>query len=376
MPIRLFLETFGYIKIKKKQAENYAMLDGVKHSVYTKANSDDDEFFYTPIYVRTRCSPFECMMRQVDKMNLESVRVAAGRLRGQIEAARADSNLVEPLHVQFVGKPRQCKTQMALRILDVLKQYKFLCVSRTSEDGFFDDLQKALNVAIHEKVEGEFVFHPDATDTEERRSKCKLDVMFLDELYSKKTGAADISTILNGITPMSWRPMMADPKNKGTAHKPFLWLSTANHEVTDHQYSVPALLKRVHMRFVVEGGKFYEQRCYTIKEPRGSYLGGFSTCKGEFGKWKVQKTSESTTMVQDPVTGKEREQVSTTRSSDYFEEVRDSSELATFLCSHCVVFKYEELIASIMNETAGKLRLSVEARERFRVRVTEAVNQQ
>jgi len=274
-----------------------------------------------------------------------------------------------------LGNPGNARPKW-LRILDVLKQYKFLCVSRTSEDGFFDDLQKVLNVAIHEKKDGDFLFHPEVTDTEERRQKCKLDVMFLDELYSKKSGAADISTILNGITPMSWRPMMADPKNKGTTHKPFLWISTANHEVTDHKYNVTAFLKRVHMRFVVEGGKFYEQRCYRIQEPSGSFLGGFSTCSGKFGKWRIQKTSESTTMVQDPLTGKEREQVSTTRSSDYFEEVRDSSELSTFLCDHCVVYKYEELIAAIMNETAGKLRLSVEAREQFRLRVTEAVESQ
>lgn len=295
-------------------------------------------------------------------------------LREQIEAARSDANLVEPLHVQFVGKPRQCKTQMAMRILDVLKQFKFLCVSRTSEDGFFDDLQKVLNTAIHERKDGKFFFHPEAIDTEERRKACKLDVMFLDELYSKKTGAADISTILNGVTPMAWRPMMADPKNKGTAHKPFLWLSTANHEVTDHSYSVTALLKRVHMRFVVEGGKSYEQRCYRVLEPKDNFLGGFSTCKGKFGKWRIQKTSESTTLVLDPQTGKEREQKTVTKSSEYFEEVRDSGELPTFLCSHCVVYKYEELIAAIMDETAQKLRLSVEARDEFRQRISEAVD--
>jgi len=115
MPIRLFLETFGYVKVKKKQQpeQDYAMLDGRKHLVYAENNSDDEEFVYTPIYLRTRCSPFECMMRQVERMDLEKVKIAAGKLRGQIEAARADSNLVEPLHVQFVGKPRQCKTQMA-----------------------------------------------------------------------------------------------------------------------------------------------------------------------------------------------------------------------------------------------------------------------
>jgi hypothetical protein len=111
---------------------NYVQIDGIKRPIFDKPQDDDDEHKYEPIYIRRLCTPFECMMNQVEKMDLTAVIEAASYLREQIKLAREDPNLVEPLHVQLVGNPRQCKTQMALRILDVLKEFGFLCFSRTS----------------------------------------------------------------------------------------------------------------------------------------------------------------------------------------------------------------------------------------------------
>lgn len=372
------LNAIGFVKEKKFKATSgpsstdHAIVDGKYRDIFTSPPDDDHDHVYEPIYIRRKCSAFECMMNQVDRMDLGLVRLWAPRLREQITAAREDSNLVEPLHIQFVGKPRQCKTQMALRILDVLGRFGYLCVSRTSEDAFFDDLQKAINLALHEKRGERFILHPEIEDAEKRREACKLDVVFLDELYSKKKEAADVSTILNGITPMPWRPIMADPKNKGTPHKPFIWLTTANHEVTDHKYSVTALLKRVHLRYVVEGGKFYEQKCHQILEPEDNFLGGFSTCQGQFGRWRRRETSRSVTFVRDPVTGAVREQVTESSSSKYSEEVVDSSTLSTFLCSHSRAITYEGLIAEIMEKATEKLKMSVTARENFRSKIEDA----
>jgi hypothetical protein len=229
-----------------------------------------------------------------------------------------------------------------------------------------------MSSAVHEKRNDRYVIHPDVMTLEERTMACKLDVMFLDELFSKKSGANDISTILNGVTPMVWRPVMADPKNKGTQHKPFLWISTANHEITDHVYNVTALLRRVHVRFIVEGGKFYDQRCFEIQEPSGTFLGGFKICNRTFGRWKRTKVTRSVTKVRDPATGNERDQETESKSSETYEEVVDSSVQNSFLCEHCVPMKYEHVILTIMRNTAHKLSLSVEARRIFRERIQEA----
>jgi hypothetical protein len=371
------MELFGYVKEKRRETDNsdHVVINGIRRRIYESPAENDHDFKYVPIYVRERYQAFESMMSQVDNMDMTRVAPLFPLLREQITAAREDANLVEPLHIQFVGKPRQCKTQVALRILDIFEKYGYLCVSRNSQDGFFDDLQKVITASRERKVHGEYVLHPTIHGDNERREACKLDVIFLDELYSKKREAADIATILNGITPMAWRPHMADPKNKGASHKPFIWITTANHEVTDHEYSVTALLKRVHLRFVVEGGKFYHQDCYQVLEPEGDFLGGFETCKGRFGHFRRRETSVSVSRSIDPVTGENRESVTNTQSSRTTRDVVDSSILTTFLCAHSRMILYEDLVAQIVIATTSKLQMSVLARDNFRAKIDAACRQ-
>merc|ERR1711915_615931 len=190
--------------------------------------------------------PYDVMTNNFRKASLERSVVMAANLSGMLAVVRANNLIFEPIHVRFVGKAGQCKTQYALHVMKMLDECGLIGVNRTATDMFFDDLVKQVKNMVVKRLDDAYVYHSEIDD----RGNVDLDVLFLDEVNAKKTVDPGMQTIMDGGTPMRWKPLMANPVYKGKSYKPALWISTANHEITKHEYCIPAVLRRTHYRYV------------------------------------------------------------------------------------------------------------------------------
>jgi len=321
-------------------------------------NDADFKYETMPIQVKKKKTVVEILQETPSYEDMKIITEKVMDLSMVLDVVRRGNFNIEPFHVQFVGRPRQGKTQTALKLVGLLKRNGMITVARSAEDIYFDDLQKALQQAVYEKTEeGRYVYHPEKLD--KRMPELKVDVLMMDELYSRRIDPPDVVTILNGITPMPWKPLMADPKNKGFEHKPMVWLTTANHEITDHGYNVMALLRRVHRRIVVDGGRLYDQKCFRFAEPIGSYRGGFETCQGRFGVWKRGVETRGST-VGSSYDSRANVSVSAaqtvTVSSQVWNDVYDTSDAYEFTCKHCERLSYADLVTIIVDGTIQKIK--------------------
>jgi hypothetical protein len=329
----------------------------------------EEGYEWKKCWVQQELSPYEILCQRFEKADFSGCLENVLYLRDILDKVRADERTLEPMHVQFVGIPRQGKTQFAMRILMLLEQMGLRVVERTSEDNYFDDLNKHKVNMSRERDPSDtskFKHFPHIHDPAERMKACHVDVVLLDEFNSKTKNSDDLSTLLNGVTCMPWRPLVADPRGKGETYKPVLWMTTANHEITEHDYNVTALLKRVHIRVIVESGKVYIQRCHEILPPKGNYLGGFRTCQGVYGKFRKERKS-TTTSTKDGVST-----VTVTQTGQFYEEVRDTRFLNTFVCEHCEEFTFPQMISHILTKTSGKLEKGVSARDNFLDKVSSS----
>lgn len=333
---------------------------------YEQLPAPEDGKEWVKCWTQRTLSPYDALCLKFKESDFTSCAPAVLYLQHMLTRAREDERTLEPMHVQFVGIPRQGKTQFAMRIMMLLDQMGFNVVERTSEDGYFDDLNKhRVNMSRERDPDdsAKFKYHPSITDPAERMRACQIDVVLLDEFNSKTKDSTDLSTLLNGVTCMPWRPLVADPRGKGETYKPVLWLTTANHEITEHDYNVTALLKRVHMRVIVENGKVYTQDCFEIIPPEGRFLGGFKTCQGVFGKTRKERTSTTITVHGEGPSRTESRTI--TNTGTFFEEVVDTRSLSSFVCRHCKEMTFPALITSMLYETASKLERGVQARDNF-----------
>jgi len=229
-----------------------------------------------------------------------------------------------------------------------------ICVARDAIDPFFDGLVREVKKKVFEKSDDEFLYHPDVGD----RHKCSLDMLLLDEVNAKSKDDPGMCTIMSGVTPLSWMPYVANPNNKGNVYNPVLWLSTANREITETDYYIPAVLRRTHYRYIVHYGKLYEQPCYKILDSQGSFAGGFQTCQGTFGRWDELATTTSETETVDKDRNVTR---SVTRSTGNSRKPRfhDTMALENLLCSHCKEVTLEDFICFMIDRVLDRLDSSL-----------------
>jgi len=328
---------------------------------------------WVPNWTLEPISPFRMLCVQFETSDFSSCISEVERLQAVLRSVRRDDRTLEPMHVQFVGIPRQGKTQFAMRIMMLLEKMGLHVVERTSEDNYFDDLNKHKVNMSREKDAADpskYKHYPEVLDPAERIKMCQIDAVLLDEFNSKTKHSDDLSTLLNGVTCMPWRPLVADPRGKGETYKPVLWLTTANHELTEHDYNVTALLKRVHLRIILENGRVYVQGCHRILEPSKNFLGGFETCQGTFGKFRKERKSR--TVVTETKGSEVSVKKTETSTGVFYDEILDSRILSSFVCDHCVEYTYPEMISKILAETTNKLDRGVRARDAFLERVSDS----
>jgi len=203
---------------------------------------------------------------------------------------------------------------------------------------------------VVKKDEDMFVYHSDTDD----RDAVDLDVLFLDEVNAKKTDDPGMQIIMDGVTPMRWKPMMANPTYKGRTYKPALWISTANHEITRHEYCIPAVLRRTHFRFIVHDGRLFDQQCYKIVDATGAYQGGFDTCHGRFGRWDEKTTTTSKTETVDSE-GNKTYATSSSLSAARSVRIEDTMTLPTFKCAHCKEISFSDFVEFILGKVLERI---------------------
>jgi hypothetical protein len=319
---------------------------------------EDFEFVPVTTYQTVRRTPYQIMQNNFMKTDLSEALELVSRLSDLITRAREYKLIVEPIHSRFVGKAGQCKTQYALQVMKLLDKCGLIGVTRSAADGFFDDLVKNVKQMTTASRNKEFLYHPGVSD----RELVDLDVLFLDEVNAKKVDDPGMQIIMDGVTPMVWKPMMANPAYKGRPFKPVLWISTANHEITRHEYCVPAVLRRTHHRYVIEGGRLYDQSCYKIVDAGPSFQGGFETCAGLFGRWDEQSVSTSRSQTTD-ADGKVTVTVNTSSSNTYNVRIKDTMYLKTFKCPHCVELSFEKFLAKTLTEVIERLESALVTHE-------------
>jgi len=323
-----------------------------------------------------RKSPFATVTEQLDSLDMTRIEVAATRLRGVITEAAGKGVQAEPFVVMGLGPPRNGKTLLFSMLVRMLDQLGFISTSRSAQDAFCDDLVRAADEAIQAtilKQDGSIRFKFfDGYEPAERTKLCKTEVLFIDEFQSQKTNPPDVPILLNGVTPLPWRPLMANPPNKGVSVKPLLWFLSANHEYSEHNYSVCAIRDRVHLRLLVIDGKAYEQQCYRKLSPEGNFLGGNRTCQGTFGVWEEYVSSQSTATqsgissgFSTPSSMSETVSRSISRGAVVTNRkvkiVKDFSQVEKARCKHLRMVGFTDLICYVLNATADKVQRSIDA---------------
>lgn len=322
---------------------------------------------------RQRMKPFDTILEQISSVDVQIIKPHIDALRLSMARAEEIDVVMEPVTLAFVGPPRQGKTQLSLNILRILDALGVITVGRSTQDAFCDDLYRA-SVGASEAIgnDGRYKYFPELMDPEKRRSKCKPEVLFLDEFQSKTVDPHDVPLLLNGVIPLKWTPPMADMGLKGMSFNPVIWILSCNNEFVQHEYSVTAIRDRMHRRLVVLDGKAYDQTCKEDLAPSGDFLGGFRTCKGTFGVWEKFVTQEahgytkgssrmtstgmgmppSSTITTGSTVGKS---ATRTVSNQKFREVRDTLNVARPRCVHMKFVPFTDLIVQLLDAAQAKL---------------------
>merc|ERR1712001_90363 len=302
--------------------------------------------------------PYDVMSINFKKTSLERSMELAANLSGMLAVVRAEELIFEPVHVRFVGKAGQCKTQYALHAMKMLDDCGLIGVNRTATDGFFDDLVKQVKNMTVKRLDDAYVYHQDI----DNRENVDLDVLFLDEVNAKKTDDPGMRTIMDGVTPMRWKPLVANPSYKGRTYKPALWISTANHEITKHEYCIPAVLRRTHHRYVVSGGRLFSQECYKLLDASGSFKGGFSTCQGVFGRWEELSKATSKTETIDENNNKTIA-MNTSTANTKIVRIEDTFNLEKFKCAHCKEISFEVFLETTLTQVIERISSALKTHE-------------
>jgi len=242
--------------------------------------------------------------------------------------------------------------------MKLLDECGLIGVNRTATDMFFDDLVKQVKSMIAKKSDDAYVYHQDIDD----RGNVDLDVLFLDEVNAKKTDDPGMQTIMDGVTPMTWKPLMANPIYKGRTYKPALWISTANHEITKHEYCIPAVLRRTHHRYVVSGGRLYNQKCYKLVDANGTFKGGFKTCQGLFGRWEEKSSTISRSETVD-ADNKQTLSLNTSTANTLVVRIEDTYNLKEFKCTHCEEVSFEDFIELTLTQVIERVSSALRTHE-------------
>jgi hypothetical protein len=339
---------YAHKKHRKKQDENRR----------GEEFGEDYEVVEVIRYEMIKRKPYDIMTINFKKTSLERSMEMAANLSGRLAVVRANNLIFEPIHVRFVGKAGQCKTQYALHVMKMLDDCGLIGVNRTATDGFFDDLVKQVKNMSARRLDDAYVYHQDIED----RENVDLDVLFLDEVNAKKTDDPGMQTIMDGVTPMRWKPLMANPSYKGRTYKPALWLSTANHEITKHEYCIPAVLRRTHHRYVVSGGRLYNQECYKLIDASGAFMGGFSTCHGDFGRWEEHSSSTSKSETIDAENNR-TVCLNTSRSNTKVVRIVDTFNLEKFKCEHCKEISFESFLEITLTQVIERISSALKTHE-------------
>jgi len=325
---------------------------------------------------RVKKSPFNTVLEQISSVNVEAIKPHLDDLRDTMALADRMGVTAEPYTVALVGPPRQGKTQLSLNLLKILRALGLICLERNSQDEFCDDFVYSTEKAREEKDEtGRYKYFPGVLDEAERIRKCKPEVLFLDEFQSKVEDPPDVPFLLNGIVPLSWQPKMANLHNKGVKFNFAFWLLSCNNEFVRHKYSVVAVRDRMHKRLVVLDGKAYDQTCKKNMDPSGNFLGGFRTCRGQFGVWERNITqdtvgsSSSTSRSKSAGPGyppvatsslarSQSKSTGKTISNETFREVRDTLGTEP-RCKHMRFVPFTDLILEVLIAVKAKLDTAI-----------------
>lgn len=344
---------------------------------------------------RTKKAPYFTVLEQISSVDVRAIKPHLDGLRSTMARADRMEVTAEPFTFALVGPARQGKTQLSINFLKILRALGIVCIERNAtQDSFCDDFVYATNLARDAKTEeGKFKYLPHLTSPTERYGAIKPEVLFIDEFQSRIEDPPDIPFLLNGVVPLNWMPPMADMNNKGMNFNFAFWMLSSNHEFTAHKYSVTAIRDRIHKRCVVLDGKIYDQTCKEVMDPSGSFLGGFRTCKGEFGVWEefvTQKTTgksrayakSSTLSAGVPVGRSLTDGVSSTEttgetvSNQTFRRVKDTHSIdpTNYRCKHMKYVSFTELIIEILDAAKGKLDMAVAGAEAVQTRI-DAITQ-
>jgi len=327
---------------------------------------------------RVKKSTYNTVLEQISSVDVHAIKPYLDDLRATMDLADRIGATAEPFTVALVGPPRQGKTQLAINMLKILRALGIICVERSTQDAFCDDFVYAAEKAREAKdANGRFLYFPTVLGEEARERKCKPEVLFVDEFQSQTEDPPDVPFLLNGVIPLNWQPPMANMFNKGKNFNFAFWLLSCNNEFVRHKYSVTAIRDRMHRRLVVLDGKAYDQQCKKNLDPCGSFLGGFKTCKGQFGVWERHITQESvgrTTAASrgrsvtagfppaqtDNVGQSTARTYGTTVSNQKFREVKDTLSVTQPRCKHMRFVPFTELIIEVLGSAKAKLDMAVQ----------------
>jgi len=373
---------------KKRMREHFREIEEKERRKLAPPPGPDSTVGWTMVDgKRVKKKPFDTVLEQISSVDVETIKPHIDSLRSAMERADELDVTAEPFTLAFVGPPRQGKTQLSLNILKILGALGIICVERSTQDAFCDDLARSAGDACVAKDDkGRFKFFPNVTDPNLRAKKCKPEVLFLDEFQSKVVDPHDVPLVLNGVIPLKWMPPMADMNLKGMSFNPVIWIMSCNNEFVQHNYSVTAIRDRMHRRLVVLDGKAYDQTCKKNLGPSGDFLGGFRTCKGTFGVWEkyvIQETrgrtvgsSSSSTLGAGLPPASSRtsgnsvsSSAGRTVSNQKFREVKDTLNIARPRCSHMKMVPFTDLIVELLNSAEAKLRVAISGAEAVNARI-------
>lgn len=341
---------------------------------------------------RRRKSPYNTVLEQIGSVDVEAIKPHLDELRYTMDLADRMEVTAEPFTVALVGPPRQGKTQLSLNLLKVLRALGLICIERSTQDGYCDDFVYATDQAREAKdADGRYKYFPNVRGEAERLKKCKPEVLFVDEFQSQVEDPPDVPFLLNGVIPLNWQPPMANLHNKGKNFNFAFWLLSCNNEFVRHKYSVTAIRDRMHKRLVVLDGKAYEQTCKKNLDPSGNFLGGFSTCKGQFGVWEKFITQESVGRTTSYSKGRSvgagfppavsetsgrshGTMLGKTTSNQKFREVKDTLSVTQPRCKHMRFVPFTELVIEVLTAAKAKLDMAVQGAKAVEARL-EAIRE-
>jgi hypothetical protein len=336
---------------------------------------------------RVKKLPYSTVLEQISSVDVYAIKPHLDDLRTTMDLADRMGVTAEPFTVAMVGPPRQGKTQLSLNILKILRALGIICVERSTQDAFCDDFVYATDKAREAKDEqGRYLYFPTVLGDSAREKKCKPEVLFVDEFQSQVEDPPDVPFLLNGVIPLNWQPPMANLHNKGKNFNFAFWLLSCNNEFVRHKFSVTAIRDRMHKRLVVLDGKAYDQTCKKNMDPCGSFLGGFKTCKGQFGVWEEFITQESVGRTaaashgrsvtaglpptQSDSSGRSVAQtLGKTVSNQKFRRVKDTLSVTQPRCKHMRFVPFTELIIEVLDAAKAKLDMAVQGAQAVEARV-------